>query len=58
MDLLDVFEERKRLRDTLTELFQETIATLQNVLDEFLPVNVWNNFHGGQPRTGTGDVRA
>ena len=57
MDLLDVFAERKRLRDTLTELFQETIASLQNVLDEFLPINVRNNFHSGQPRAGTGDVQ-
>ncbi len=58
MDLLDVFAERKRLRDKLTEVFYETIAALQNVLDEFLPVNVRNNFHSSQPRAGTGDVRA
>jgi hypothetical protein len=58
MGLLDVFTGRKGLRDALAELFQETIAALQNILDEFLPVNVRNNFHSGQPRAGTGDVRA
>ena len=58
MGLLDVFAGRKGLCEALTELFQETIAALQNVLDEFLPMNMRNNFNGGQPHAGTGDVRA
>ena len=45
------------LRHALVEMFQEAIPALQNTLDEFLPVNVRNDFHGGQPFTGMRDVR-
>ncbi len=45
------------LRHALTEMFQEAMAALEDTLDEFLPVNVQNDFHGGQPSTGMRDVR-
>ena len=46
-----------RLRHALTEMFQEAIPALHNALDEYLPVNVRNDLHGGQPFTGMRDVR-
>ena len=45
------------LGDALAEMFQEAIPALQNTLDEFLPVNVQNDFHDGQPFVGMCDVR-
>jgi len=55
--LFDAFAERMGLRDTLTEIFQEAMAALQNPLHEFLLANARNNFHGGQPFAGMRDVR-
>ncbi len=33
------------------------MPALHNALDKFLPVNLWNDFHGGQPFLGMCDVR-
>ena len=57
MGLLDAFAEQMGLCDALAEIFQKAMATLQNALDEFLPENKRNNFHGSQPFTGMRDVR-
>ena len=56
-DVRDAFTERMRLCHALAELFQEAMAALQNALEESLPVDLRNYFHGGQPFSGMGDVR-
>ena len=57
MCLFDAFAERMGLHYALAELFQKTLAALHDPQDEFLSAKMRDDFHGGQPLAGMGDVR-